>query len=195
MFIIGTYVKTTFKNSGSPCYFFISRVQKIKSITNSAQKKWFLFTFLVSFFIAFLAQKLIYTINISFIFAFGSFFEHDYLLNLIIVGVYAKRWPKFAHIWKKKLDLAENLIFFLTLTVRGSPDRKDFKRKTIGGMGLIFERTEALYTELNERAEAASSRYSATCDFLQFIYFVLVAKNPIKVFSSWIFFRRYFQQY
>ena len=82
------------------------------------------------------------------------------------------------------MDLAENLIFFLTLTVRGSPDRKDFKRKTIGGMGLIFERTEALYTELNERAEAASSRYSATCDFLQFIYFVLVAKNPIKVFSS-----------
>ena len=37
-----------------------------------------------------LAQKLIYTINIQFNFVFGSFFEQDRLLNLIILGVYAK---------------------------------------------------------------------------------------------------------
>ena len=54
--------------------------------------------------------------------------------------------------------------FFLTLT--------DY-----GGTGLISEKTEALYAELNERAEAATSSYSATGAFLQYIYSVLVAKN------------------
>ena len=50
-----------------------------------------MFTFLVSFFMAFLAQKLIYTINIWFDFVFGSFFEKDHLINLFISGVSAKR--------------------------------------------------------------------------------------------------------
>ena len=31
------------------------------------------------------------TINIRFNFVFGSFFEQDHLLNLIILGVYTKR--------------------------------------------------------------------------------------------------------
>ena len=51
----------------------------------------FLITFLVSFFIAFLAQKLIYTINIWLNFVSASFFEQDHLLNLFISGVYVKR--------------------------------------------------------------------------------------------------------
>ena len=52
----------------------------------------FLFTFMVSFFMAFLAQKLIYAINkYGFNFSPGSFFEQDRQLNLIILGVYAKR--------------------------------------------------------------------------------------------------------
>ena len=43
--------------------------------------------------------------------------------------------------------------------------------------------------ELNKRVEAATSIYSATAYFLQYIYSVLVAKyvsleEPIKVFSS-----------
>ena len=50
-----------------------------------------MFTFLFSFFMAFLSQKLIYTINIWSNFVFGSFFEQDYLLNLVILGVYAKK--------------------------------------------------------------------------------------------------------
>ena len=54
---------------------------KIKNITNIEQKRLFLFTFLVSIFMAFLAQKLIYTINIWFNFVFGSFFEENYPLN------------------------------------------------------------------------------------------------------------------
>ena len=45
----------------------------------------------------------IYTKNIRFKFVLGSFFKQDYLLNLIILGGYAKRWPKCAHISKQKL--------------------------------------------------------------------------------------------
>ena len=51
---------------------------------------------------AFLAQKLIYATSIWFNFVFGSFFEQDHLLNLIILEVYAKRWPKYARISKQK---------------------------------------------------------------------------------------------
>ena len=42
-------------------------------------------------------------------------------------------------------------------------------------MGLISEKTEAFYVELNERAEAATSIYSAPGDFSQYIYSVLEA--------------------
>ena len=42
--------------------------------------------------------------------------------------------------FNKKTDVAQNLIFFLTLTIRGSFHRKDFKLKKYGGTGLIFEK-------------------------------------------------------
>ena len=91
-----------------------------------------MFTFLVSFFMAFLAQKLIFTINIWFNFVFGSFLEQDHLLlNLFVSGVYAKRWPKCAHISIQKLMQPKiwPMGFFLYLTVRGPFHRKDFKWK------------------------------------------------------------------
>ena len=44
-------------------------------------------------------------------------------------------------------------------------------------MGLISEKTEVLYAELNERAEAATGSYSVTGDSLQYIYSVPVSKN------------------
>ena len=50
-------------------------------------------------------------------------------------------------------------------------------------MGLIFEKMKALYVELNERAEAATSSYSAPGDFSQYIYSLLVAKNQKKIRS------------
>ena len=84
LFIIGKYVKMRFKNRSSPCYFLSSGGQKIKLITTMEQKVLLFFTILVSFLIAFLPQKLIYTINIWLNFVFGSFFEQDHLLNLII---------------------------------------------------------------------------------------------------------------
>ena len=91
LFITGKYVKIRLKNRESPCYFLSSRGQKIKGITTIKHTILFLLTFLVSILTAFLAQKLIYTINIRFDFVSGSFLEHDNHLNLIILGVYAKR--------------------------------------------------------------------------------------------------------
>ena len=91
LFIIRHYIKIRFKNRGSPCYFLSARGPKIKNITKIEQKRLLLFTFLISSFIGFLVQKLIYTVNIRFNFMFGSFFELDQLFNLIILGVYAKR--------------------------------------------------------------------------------------------------------
>ena len=48
-----------------------------------------------------------------------------------------------------------------------------------GRTGLLSEKMEALHAELNKRAEAATSSYSAEVDFffLQYIYSVLMAKN------------------
>ena len=48
-------------------------------------------------------------------------------------------------------------------------------------MDLISEKVEALYVELNERAEAATSSYSIPGDFPQYIYSVLVTKNQRKI--------------
>ena len=49
------------------------------------------------------------------------------------------------------------------------------------GYGVNFrEETEALYVELNEGVEAATSSYSAPGNFSQYIYSLLVAKNQNK---------------
>ena len=103
LFVIRKYLKIRSKNRESQCYILNSRGQKIKNITNIEQTRLFLFTFLVSFFMVFLAQKLIYTINIWFNFVFDSLFEQDRLLNLTILGDFANRWCKYARISKQKL--------------------------------------------------------------------------------------------
>ena len=50
-------------------------------------------------------------------------------------------------------------------------------------MGLNSEKPEALYSELYKRGEAATSSYSAIGDFLQYIYFTLMARNHQKIWS------------
>ena len=50
-------------------------------------------------------------------------------------------------------------------------------KKKYRGTGLLSEKADALHEELNERAEAAISSYSAEVDFLQYIYSMLVTKN------------------
>ena len=52
-----------------------------------------------------------------------------------------------------------------------------------GGMGLASKIKEAFYAEPNERMEAASSRHSATGEFLQYIYSVPMVKNHQKMRS------------
>ena len=89
---------------------------------------------------------------------FVSIYEQDRLLNLFILRVYAKRWPKCTRISKQKL-------------------RTIHWGNKYGGTGLDSEKTEALHAELNETLEAATSSYSTTGDFLRYIYSVLVAKN------------------
>ena len=69
------------------------------------------------------------------------------------------------------------------MNVREPLHRNDFKWKKYGGTGLISEKMEALYAELNERAEAATSYYSATGDFSQYIYPALMARNHYKIGS------------
>ena len=86
LFILGKYIKIRFKDRVSPCYFLSSRGQKIINIIKIEQTRLFLFTFLL-FFMVFLAQKLIYTLNLWFNFVLGSFFEQDHLLSLFILGV------------------------------------------------------------------------------------------------------------
>ena len=49
-------------------------------------------------------------------------------------------------------------------------------------MGLISEKTEVLYIELNERGEAATGSYSGTGDYI-FIYLFCSSEHPIKLFS------------
>ena len=129
------YVKIRFKNWGLPCCFLSSRDQKIKNITKVWHTRLFLFTFLVSFFMAFFAQKQICTINIWFNFVPDSLFEQDHLLNLIVLGAYAKRWPRYKNWCSPKSD---RRFFFLTLTVRRPFHRKDFKWKKIWGYRATF---------------------------------------------------------
>ena len=63
---------------------------------------------------AFLAQKLIYTINLWFNFVFGSFFEQDHLLNLFISEDNLKnndlKMTYISRYFNTKIDVAQNLI-------------------------------------------------------------------------------------
>ena len=69
-------------------------------------------------------------------------------------------------------------MIFLTFPLRGSFNRKNFKRKKyIWDYGVNFWKNGSFVCKLNEIAEAVPSIDSAADDFLQFIYSVLVAKN------------------
>ena len=84
--------------------------------------------------------------------------------------------------FKVEFAVAQNLIddVLLTLTVRG-PFHREGKNKFC-------------MLNLTKRAEAPTSRYSATGNFLPYIYYVLVAKNPQKI-QSRCFFKEIFHRY
>ena len=66
------------------------------------------------------------------------------------------------------------LLFLLWLSENPSIGTISIEKK-YGGTGLFPEKTETLHAELNEWEETATS--TATVDFLQYIYSLLVAKN------------------
>ena len=94
--------------------------------------------------------------------------------------------------FKIETDIAQNLIdnFVSNFGCQKTFPQEEFLLKRIRGQGLgqgqsglILEKIESLYAKLNKRTEAATSGYSATGDFLQHIYSVLVAKNHHKIHS------------
>ena len=78
------------------------------------------------------------------------------------------------------------MIFFLTLIVRGPFLGRILSGKKYGGTGLISEKTEVLYAELNEGAEAVTGSYSVTGDSLPYIYSVPVTKNHRNIRSRYL---------
>ena len=70
----------------------------------------------------------------------AQLFGQDHLLNLIILGVYTKRWPKCARISRQKLMQHKiwSIMFFLTLAARRPFHRKYFKFKKIKGYEATF---------------------------------------------------------
>ena len=180
--MIITYVKIKFKSRCSPCYILSSRGQRIKNITNIKQKKNYCKTrFLVSVFMLFLVQKLINPTNIWSNFMFGSFFEQDHLLTLIIFGVYAKRWPKCALISKQKLMQPKiwSMIFLFWLWLWEDlfigRILSEKKHEEYGS-----KRKSCMQNLAKERKRLPVS-YSTKSDFLQYIHPELVTKKQQKI--------------
>ena len=73
-------------------------------------------------------------------------------------------------------------MYFKTET-EGHSIGRSLSETKYGGTGLVSEKTEALYAELNKRVEAANSSYSVTGEFLHCIYSMLVANNYQKIRS------------
>ena len=69
------------------------------------------------------------------------------------------------------------MIFFLILPVRGPFHRNDFKSIKIGAMGLLSEKTEALYAECKQPPAVILQQ----AIFLQCSLSVLAAKNDHKI--------------
>ena len=68
------------------------------------------------------------------------------------------------------------MIFFSNFDCQRAFPYEGLSAKKTWGTKLISEKAEVLSVEPNETAEEATSVYSATDDFLQCIYSVLVAK-------------------
>ena len=167
MSITEKYLKIRFKNRGPPCYFLEAKRSKILQKLN---KRDYFSNILGFIFYGVSHAKPDLSSKYIFNFVFGSFFEQDHLLNLLILGVYAQRWPK--------VQVIENRNW-------GPFHKKEFKwKKMYGGTGLVSEKTEALYVEPNERVEATTSSYSTTGEFLRYIYSVSVAKNHQRIRSK-----------
>ena len=97
-----------FKNRGSPCDILSSRDLKDQRHYKNWTKETVSVYILGLIFYGVSSAKTNLLNKTWFNFVFGSFFEPDHLLNLIILRVYAKRWPKCTSISK---DVVQNLIY------------------------------------------------------------------------------------
>ena len=88
MFIIEKYVKIRFGNRGPPCYFL--EVKRSKILQKLNKRDCFCNILSLIFYGVSRAKTDLHSKYI-FNFVFGSFFEQDHLLNLFILGIYAKR--------------------------------------------------------------------------------------------------------
>ena len=70
--------------------------------------------------------------------------------------------------FKTETDVDQDLVndFLSNFDSQGTFPYEGFKEKKKWGTGLISEKTEVLYAQLNEGLEAVTSSYSATCNFL-----------------------------
>ena len=100
LFIIEKYVKIRFKNRGQTCYFLEVKRSKILQKLN---KRDYFCNILGFIFYGVSRAKTDLHSKYIFNFVHGSFFEQYHLLNLFILGLYAKRWTKCARISKQKL--------------------------------------------------------------------------------------------
>ena len=69
---------------------------------------------------------------------FGSFFEQDHLLNLIILGVYVKRWPKCARISNQKL--LQPKIWLMIFLTKDLSTGKILHEKNMGIRGKFLKK-------------------------------------------------------
>ena len=122
----------------------------------------------------------------------AHFCGQDYLLNVSILGFYAKRWPKCARVWRQKLMQHKiwSMIFFLTLAVRRIFHRKDFKWKKYRSTGLRSEK-KGSFTCRNYQKNGRSHRllFCRSWFFTISLFDVCCLgslEDPIKVFNSWI---------
>ena len=75
--------------------------------------------------------------------------------------------------FKTETDVVQNLnddFSFFSIFEEDLSIGRILSEKNMGVRVLISEKTDVLYTKLNEKAEAATSSYSAITDFLQYIY-------------------------
>ena len=145
MFIIQKYVKIMCKKRAPPCYFLEAQRWRILQKLNLRD---YFFNILGFILYAVSCAKTDSHSKYILNFVFGSFLERDHLLNLFILKGYATRWAKCVRISKQKLKTIHwGKKYWIT--------------------GLVSEKTEALYVELNETVLAANSSYSATGKFLR----------------------------
>ena len=127
----------------------------------------------------------------------GSFFEQDHLLNLSILGVYAKKWLN-VNVFQNRnwcSTKSDRRFFFLTLPGRRPFHSKDFKEKNVGVRGYFLKKRKLTCRTSQNWGNSQQSLFCRsrffTIIFIRCLWLRIIWRS-IKVFSLWIFLNRYF---